>query len=97
MVGTTVKKVTGLGRSACVAELEDSVASEMEDVEAEGAVELDADSGDPLVTRNGVAKRCHTAVALKGNRNSIVLPEYNGVRSAFTVPWMWWSGRTWRR
>ena len=94
MVGTAVKKVMGLGRSGCVGDSEDSAVSEMEDVEAECAVELDADSVEPLSVRNGAAKRCQTAVALNGYKNSIVLPEYSGVRSALTVPWIWWSGRT---
>lgn len=47
--------------------------------------------------RKGAARRSQRAVALKGNWNSIVLPTNSGVRSAFTVPWMWWRGRTWRR
>ena len=47
--------------------------------------------------RKGAANRCHTAVALKGKRNSIEEPENRGARMAFTVPWMWCNGRTCRR
>ena len=47
--------------------------------------------------RNGAANRDHTAVALKGKRNSIEEPEKRGVRIALMVPWMWCRGRTCRR
>ena len=47
--------------------------------------------------RKGAANRCHTAVALKGKRNSIEEPEMRGVRIAFMVPWIWCKGRTCRR
>lgn len=43
---------------------------------------------------NGAANRDQTAVALKGNKNSIVEPEKRGARIAFMVPWMWCSGST---
>lgn len=44
--------------------------------------------------RKGAARRSQTAVALKGNMNSIVEPANRGVMSALTVPWMWWRGST---
>lgn len=47
--------------------------------------------------RKGDAKRDQVELALKGKRNSIVEPAKRGARMAFTVPWMWWRGRTWRR
>jgi hypothetical protein len=37
----------------------------------------------------GAAKRSHTAVALNGNRNSMVEPAKRGAMIAFMVPWMW--------
>lgn len=46
--------------------------------------------------RKGLARRSQTKVGLKGKRNSIVEPAKRGVRSALTVPWMWWRGRMWR-
>lgn len=39
--------------------------------------------------RKGAAKRSHTAVALNGNRNSMVEPAKRGAMIAFMVPWMW--------
>lgn len=47
--------------------------------------------------RKGEAKRDQTWLGLKGKRNSIVEPARRGARIAFTVPWMWCRGRTWRR
>jgi hypothetical protein len=38
--------------------------------------------------RKGAAKRRQTASALKGKRNSMVLPEKRGVKMALMVPWM---------
>jgi hypothetical protein len=45
----------------------------------------------------GAANLSHTAVALKGKRNSIADPAKRGAMIAFIVPWIWWSGRTWRK
>lgn len=39
--------------------------------------------------RKGAAKRSHTAVLLKGNKNSMVDPESRGAMMALIVPWMW--------
>ena len=47
--------------------------------------------------RKGAARRSHTALTLKGKRNSMQEPAKRGVRRAFMVPWMWWSGRTCKR
>ena len=57
----------------------------------------DSESGVWSGVRKGAAKRRQTASALKGKRNSIVLPENKGVKMALMVPWMWCSGRVWRR
>src|SRR5437764_2700788 len=46
--------------------------------------------------RNGAANRFQTVSALNGKRNSTVEPAKSGVIRAFTVPCMWWRGRTWR-
>jgi hypothetical protein len=53
--------------------------------------------GDGVSVRKGAANRCHTAVALKGNKNSIEDPAKRGAKMALIVPWMWWRGRTCRR
>ena len=47
--------------------------------------------------RKGAERRFQTEVGLKGNMNSMEEPASKGARIAFTVPWMWWSGRRWRR
>lgn len=46
------------------------------------------------VGRKGAARRSHTALTLNGNKNSMHEPAKRGARRAFTVPWIWWSGRT---
>ena len=38
------------------------------------------------LSRKGAARRFHTALTLKGKRNSIQEPAKRGVRRAFTVP-----------
>lgn len=43
----------------------------------------------PLVGRKGVAKRRHTASALKGNMNSTAEPARRGAMMPLTTPWMW--------
>jgi hypothetical protein len=50
-----------------------------------------------VVGRKGAAKRFHTAVALKGKRNSIADPANMGAKIPFMVPWMWCKGSKWSR
>jgi hypothetical protein len=91
IVGTTVKNVIGSRgvEDRCEDDGEWSGVTPFSVLETELVVPF------IVVERKGAANRDQTLSGVKGNMNSIVLPASNGARRALTVPWIWWSGRTW--